>query len=288
MLFFYNRLTFGLRQQFFVKVMGVVVACTYIAVLLTILLGCYPTHKNWQVTPDPGLKCTFKMQNFYVSTVLNVLTDAAILAIPVPLLWALQVPKRQKMVLVLLLCSGMFVIAAALIRITMTLVGSPSALNINRWGVRETIAGIIAVNIPIIRPVFSKAFWSGDFPPGSRKNKSSTPRSHTHSAPKHPRHSKFGKLDAYELDDDMHTAIDHRNSTDCGNEKYSQQTTIVEVDAGSTHSDIHPQPTNRSSEDLVIQKPSNSGNSHSNSHNTTDQNRFAKCVTPSEPEHLLP
>lgn len=152
MLFFYNRLTFGLRQQFFVKVMGIVVAVTYVAVFLTIMLGCYPTEKNWQVLPYPGLKCTFKMQNFYVSTVLNVLTDAAVLAIPLPLLWTLQVPKRQKIALVLMLCSGMFVIAAALIRITMTLVGDPSALNINRWGVRETIAGIIAVNVPIIRP----------------------------------------------------------------------------------------------------------------------------------------
>jgi hypothetical protein len=32
------------------------------------------------------------------------------------------------------------------------LVAHPSALTINSWGVRETIAGIISVNIPIIRP----------------------------------------------------------------------------------------------------------------------------------------
>ena len=257
MLFFYNRLTFGLSQQLFVKIMGVVVAVTYIAVFLTIIFGCYPTQRNWQVVPYPGLKCTFKMQNFYVSTVLNVLTDALVLAIPLPLLWKLQVPKRQKIALVLLLCSGMFVIAAALIRITMTLVGNPSALNINRWSVRETIAGIIAVNIPIIRPVFGRAFWSRDFPPGSRKSKGSTPPTHSRSAPR-PRHSKFGKLDAYELDDDLQTAIDHRNSSDdmdnSNGQKYRHEPTVVELDRAST-SDIHPQPTNRSSEDLVIQKP---------------------------------
>lgn len=61
MLFFYRRLTFGLKQQSFVKIMGYVVGATYIAVFLTIMLGCYPTHKNWQVVPYPGLKCTFKM-----------------------------------------------------------------------------------------------------------------------------------------------------------------------------------------------------------------------------------
>lgn len=198
-------------------------------------------------------------QNFYVSTILNVTTDAIILSIPLPLLWTLQVPKRQKIALILLLCSGLFVIAAALIRITMTLVGSPSAVTINGWGVRETIAGILAVNIPIIRPVFTKSFWSRDFPPGSRKSKGSTPHAHSRSAAR-PR-SKFGNLDAYELDDDLATAVDYGNSTG-SQKKYSQQTTVVELDDGSTSSEMHhdPHPTNRSSEDLVIQKPTNDHN----------------------------
>lgn len=86
-------------------------------------------------------------------------TDAAILYVPVPLLWALQVPIRQKFVIGLLLSSGVFVISAAIIRIVSTLSANPSALTVNRWGVRETIVGIIAVNAPILRPLFSRAFW---------------------------------------------------------------------------------------------------------------------------------
>ena len=77
MLFFFNRLTLGLKQQYFVKILGIAVFVTYVAVFLTITLACYPTHRNWQVDPYPGLVCTFKPQNFYVSTVLNVITDAA-------------------------------------------------------------------------------------------------------------------------------------------------------------------------------------------------------------------
>jgi hypothetical protein len=103
------------------------------------------------IVPYPGLKCTFKPQNFYVCTVLYVVTDAAILAIPLPM-WALQVSFKKKIALMLLLSSGIFVITAAIIRIVMTLVAHPSALTINSWGVRETIAGIIAINIPIIKP----------------------------------------------------------------------------------------------------------------------------------------
>lgn len=220
------------------------------------------------------LTCCIR-QNFYVSTVLNVITDALILAIPLPLLWTLRIPKRQKIALVLLLCSGIFVIAAALTRITMTLVGNRSAVNINRWGVRETIAGIIAVNIPIIRPVVTASFWSRDFPPGTHKSKGSTPNHHSRSAAR-PR-SKFGKLDAYELNDDMQTAVDHRDSIN-SNKKYSQQTTVVELDNGSTSSDIHSQPTNRSSEDLVIQRPTTNMSDYNRPRNISRQaSRSVSC-----------
>lgn len=152
MLFFFRRLTIGLKQQRNVKILAVVVGLTYIAVFLTITFGCFPIRGNWQVVPYPGLTCTFKQQNFYVATTLNVLTDAALLTIPLPILWALQVPLRKKIILCGLLCSGIFVITAAVTRAVMTLSAHPSVLTINRWGVRETLAGVFAVNLPIVRP----------------------------------------------------------------------------------------------------------------------------------------
>jgi hypothetical protein len=83
-----------------------------------------------------------------------------ILAIPIPMLWKLQVRLSKKLAIGLLLCSGLFVIAAAIIRAVLTLGSTPSGLNINRWGVRETIVGIITVNSPILRPMFNRNFWS--------------------------------------------------------------------------------------------------------------------------------
>jgi hypothetical protein len=99
-------------------------------------------------------------QNLYVTSAANVLTDALILVTPIPVLWNLEVSRRRKLVLSLLLFPGVFVIAAALIRVIMSLEAQPSALNINRWGVRETVAGIIAVNVPILRPMLRKSFWT--------------------------------------------------------------------------------------------------------------------------------
>lgn len=60
-----------------------------------------------------------------------------------------------------MLLGGIFVIIAAIVRICMSLEATPSTMNINRWGIRETIAGILAVNMPIIRPILSKKFWTG-------------------------------------------------------------------------------------------------------------------------------
>jgi hypothetical protein len=159
MLFFFGRLTAGLSMQTYVRYLTVALFLSYAAVFLTITCGCVPIQKNWQIMPDPGLHCTFKPQILYVASAANVLTDALILITPIPMLWNLRVGLRRKMGLSLLLFPGVFVIAAALIRVIMSLQASPNALNINRWGIRETLAGIIAVNIPILRPMLLKAFW---------------------------------------------------------------------------------------------------------------------------------
>ena len=87
MLFFYRRLTLGTDFNHRIKILAVACAVTYITVVLTISLSCHPFRKNWQALPFPGKQCTVRAQNMIVSTILNVLTDAGMLAIPVPLLW---------------------------------------------------------------------------------------------------------------------------------------------------------------------------------------------------------
>lgn len=55
---FYLRLTEGLdnyRPRIFIG-FGLIFV-TWVTVLLSILLGCQPFHKNWQIYPDPGSTC---------------------------------------------------------------------------------------------------------------------------------------------------------------------------------------------------------------------------------------
>lgn len=43
-------------MAFRIKIGYVTIAVTYVATELSILLGCQPFYKNWQINPDPGSK----------------------------------------------------------------------------------------------------------------------------------------------------------------------------------------------------------------------------------------
>jgi len=102
------------------------------------------------------------------------MTDASLLSIPIPMLWKLKVPLKKKIIIGLILSSGVFVIAAAIIRAVLSLDTVPSASNINRWGVRETIIGLITVNIPVLRPLLTKSFWRlGPYNPSAVRHNTS-------------------------------------------------------------------------------------------------------------------
>jgi hypothetical protein len=83
-----------------------------------------------------------------------------ILSIPIPLLWQVRLPWKRKMALGLLLCSGLFVITAAIIRAVLTLGNASEVNNADIWGVRETFVSVIAISAPAIKPLFSPASWS--------------------------------------------------------------------------------------------------------------------------------
>ena len=142
------------------------------------MLTIHSVQMNWQVSPIPPWKCSFRPQNFIGTCILNVITDSALLAIPIPLLWQLRVPLKKKLVIALMLSSGLFVITAAIVRVVLSVDAIPSAPNINRWGVRETFIGLITVTMPVMRPLFSKPFWmSGRY--NARSYQQSTPWSGT-------------------------------------------------------------------------------------------------------------
>ncbi|KAB8268999.1 hypothetical protein BDV30DRAFT_230177 [Aspergillus minisclerotigenes] len=71
--------------------------------------------------------------------------------------------SNRKLVIAVFLSSGIFVIAASIIRTALTLKAEPSSITVNRWGIRETFVGVATVNLPILRPLFTKRFWKSNY-----------------------------------------------------------------------------------------------------------------------------
>ncbi|EDP53502.1 hypothetical protein KXW98_002504 [Aspergillus fumigatus] len=170
MLFFYNRLTLGLIQQKLVRINAVLCALSYVAVIFTIFFHCLPIQKHWQIYPDPGDHCTVDRINYIVLAVTNVCTDAVLVSIPVPLLAKVRLALRRKLVIGVLLCGGVFVMCAALLRCILSLRSINSINTSTIWAIRETFVALIAVNAPCIKPLFSSSVWLGSSKDPSSKN----------------------------------------------------------------------------------------------------------------------
>lgn len=41
------------------------IAVTYVATICSILFGCHPMHKNWQIYPDPGSMSSVTLQESF-------------------------------------------------------------------------------------------------------------------------------------------------------------------------------------------------------------------------------
>ncbi|KAK7991822.1 hypothetical protein PG988_000616 [Apiospora saccharicola] len=159
MLCFFHRITEGLRLQRFVKLLSLLCVLAYIVMLAVILGHCQPLRKNWQVVPNPGDSCTLAVANYLTLVVLNVSTDAMIVATPIPLLWKVKLTSGRKVAVGLLLCSGVFIMIATILRCVMSL-HDIQGINVSTiWAIRETFIGIIAVNAAAIKPLFSQSKW---------------------------------------------------------------------------------------------------------------------------------
>ncbi|KAI4259363.1 MAG: hypothetical protein LQ352_000772 [Teloschistes flavicans] len=83
-------------------------------VLATLLL-CQPISYNWDGSIDGH--CDSVAVNCIVGAAINTLTDVIILVLPMPIIWRLQVPLRNKFILSLIFGFGFFICIISIIRL---------------------------------------------------------------------------------------------------------------------------------------------------------------------------
>ncbi|KAJ5901880.1 hypothetical protein N7495_002408 [Penicillium taxi] len=176
-LWFYSRLGDRTLTRLSFIMIGVIVTQAASFVLVA-AFQCQPISKAWKQS-EPG-KC-ININIFYLcNAALNILTDLMTYTLPVGILFKLQVPKKQKVILGVILCLGLFACVSSIIRITYI----PNMLSsadytyaisgAMYWSVIETNVGIFAASIPSFKAIASR-FLPRFIGESSNKDKKSGP-----------------------------------------------------------------------------------------------------------------
>ncbi|KAF2197866.1 hypothetical protein GQ43DRAFT_494825 [Delitschia confertaspora ATCC 74209] len=138
------------------------------ACFLTIVLQCSNIAMLWDSTIEGTCWGSKTLQGLsYTNVALNVTTDLLFaVAIPVPMLWNVQMNCRQKGSIVGILALGIFATAAAFVKISyLPNYGKAGdflwdSRHITIWTVLECNVGIIGANLPCMKPLFRRVLGS--------------------------------------------------------------------------------------------------------------------------------
>ncbi|KAF7193563.1 L-fucose-proton symporter [Pseudocercospora fuligena] len=88
------------------------------ALTMVTVFQCNPISAVFQPITPAGAKCTDILTIYLASIPLNIITDLAILFLPMPILTSMRLPKKQKIILVVTFGFGVFVAIVDVVRIS--------------------------------------------------------------------------------------------------------------------------------------------------------------------------
>ncbi|KAI9757650.1 MAG: hypothetical protein M4579_003375 [Chaenotheca gracillima] len=139
-------------------IVAVLVGASATANVLVCIFQCSPIPAAWD-TSITEKKCV-NINGFYLANAgTNIATDLVTYLLPINLVINLQVPYKQKVVLCVTLCLGLFACISSIIRISFIprMLTDPDATwaisGAMYWSVIETNIGILAASIPSFKPI---------------------------------------------------------------------------------------------------------------------------------------
>lgn len=104
-LLLYHRLSVSRTFRIWINILiGVNIALT-ISIFVADLLQCIPMAYLWDKT-IPGGTCMNQQAFFIASAVVNIISDCAVLILPIPMVWGMQTNTRKKVALIFLFSLG--------------------------------------------------------------------------------------------------------------------------------------------------------------------------------------
>ncbi|KND86233.1 hypothetical protein TOPH_09134 [Tolypocladium ophioglossoides CBS 100239] len=156
-LWLYTRL-FSIRsfKRWAYGLMGIVV-CYGIAFMILFMTRCEPVWQQWD--PQPGGSCRNITNDEIISVVINMSIDIAIIILPLPVLWGLQLALRYKVVITIMFSIGLMTISIMAWRLQFTIVSSSDPdfvfnfITITLISFLELWLGVIVACIPTLAPL---------------------------------------------------------------------------------------------------------------------------------------
>lgn len=151
-----------------------------IALTLLNIFQCRPVGAAFEKDIPPGQHCTDIITIYLSSAPVNIVTDLALLVLPMPILTAMRLPRNEKLILIVTFSFGAFVAVVDVVRIaylesaTLTRL-QDNTQNTNKneegdfswiaslsfmWSAVEVHVGIICACVPGIKPLVAKVFPS--------------------------------------------------------------------------------------------------------------------------------
>ncbi|KAL8689678.1 MAG: hypothetical protein Q9218_004708 [Villophora microphyllina] len=164
-LFFYHRI-FPVRTFTLWNIaIGVVVIAWFIAFIVSQMLTCRPIAYWWDKSIPGGHCINANHVAYYITSPPDILTNIAILALPIPWLWNLQMQLRRKVAITFIFLLGSFAALGSILRVPFLTQlnlndASYSAVNAGVWLNVEIAIGILSASLPLMRPLFTRAFPS--------------------------------------------------------------------------------------------------------------------------------
>ncbi|KAL9021485.1 MAG: hypothetical protein Q9185_001278 [Variospora sp. 1 TL-2023] len=164
-LFFYHRIFAVRKFTICVIIISAICIAWYIAFIVSSFLICRPLNCWWDKS-SPDCKCINATHvGYFITSPPDIISNLAILILPIPWLWNLQMQTRKKVAIILILLLGSFSVIGSIIRvpflsklnyddISYTIVNSAIWLNV------EVAIGIVSGCLPLFRPLCTRAFSS--------------------------------------------------------------------------------------------------------------------------------
>ncbi|KAK4442750.1 hypothetical protein QBC34DRAFT_387016 [Podospora aff. communis PSN243] len=154
------------KMQRFFRVYFVVLVLYGLWAVLGTVFTCWPVETYWLAITGFQGKCMSKGGVTYSNAAINIATDIILIVVPAPLLWGLQIPKRQRIILMALFGVGTFATVISIVRLHALYVidtsppseQSTQGVAIAIWSGIEINTGIICASIPAMRPLVVKLF----------------------------------------------------------------------------------------------------------------------------------